>query len=168
VNIYLVGFMGTGKTSVAKILAGRLKMQFVEMDSEIEKREDKPITRIFSEEGEDYFRKAEKETTAEISKKDNLVVSCGGGVVLDEDNIEKLKKTGIVICLWAGPNTIYERVKEKKHRPLLNVENPKKRIEELLEARRPFYEKSDYSIDTSNLSLEEAANKIIKIIENRQ
>ena len=167
-NIYLVGFMGTGKTSVGKVLAKELNMRFVEMDEVIEQREKRPITEIFAKDGEEAFRKIEKGLVAEISKEDNLVVSCGGGVVLDNENIKNLKSSGIMICLWAEPEVIYERTKDQFHRPLLNVKDPKKRIKELFNYRRPFYEVSDYSIDTSNLSIREVVDKIIKVIKNKK
>ncbi len=167
-NIYLVGFMGTGKTSVAKVLAKRLSRKFIEMDEAIEKREKRPITEIFRINGEDYFRRVEKEIVEDISKKNNLAVSCGGGVVLDKDNIKNLKKSGIVICLWANPDVIYKRIRGQSHRPLLNVDHPGERIKELLDARKTFYDKADYKIDTSNLTIQEATGEIIKLIENKK
>lgn len=168
VNIYLVGFMGTGKTEIAKELAKRLSRKFVEMDEAIEKREKRSITEIFRINGEDYFRKVEKEIVEDISKRNNLAVSCGGGVVLNEDNIKNLKKSGIVICLWANPDVIYKRVKGQTHRPLLNVDHPRERIKELLDARKTFYDKSDYKIDTSILTIQEVAGKIVSLINKRQ
>ena len=160
--------MGTGKTSVAKVLAKRLSRKFIEMDEAIEEREKRTITEIFRINGEDYFRRVEKEIVENISKRNNLAVSCGGGVVLDEDNIKNLKKSGIVICLWANPDVIYKRVRGRTHRPLLNVDHPRERIKELLDARKTFYDKSDYKIDTSNLTIQEVAGKIIKLIENKK
>jgi len=165
-NIYLVGFMGTGKTSVGKILAKKLKKEFVEMDEEIEKREGKKIVDIFRLFGEPYFRKVEKEVLKEIASCFNLVVSCGGGVVVDEENLKILKETGVVICLKAKPSVIYERTKKTKERPLLNVPEPLKKIKELLAKRAPFYAKADYSVDTSTLAPEEVSEKVIEILKN--
>jgi len=165
-NIYLVGFMGTGKTTVGKILAKKLKKEFVEMDEEIEKREGKKIVDIFRLFGEPYFRKVEKEVLKEIASCFNLVVSCGGGVIVDEENLKILKKTGIIICLKATPSVIYERTKKTKERPLLNVSNPLKKIKELLARRAPFYAKADYFVDTSTLTPEEVSEEIIKILKN--
>ncbi|MCM8756435.1 MAG: shikimate kinase, partial [Candidatus Omnitrophica bacterium] len=141
-NIYLVGFMGTGKTTVGKLLSQRLKKQFIEMDEFIEQREKMSIPEIFSQRGEGYFRKVEKDTLKDIANKKDCVVSCGGGVVIDNENMEILKRTGLVICLCADSKTIYERTAKDKNRPLLNVDNPQKRIEELLKIREPFYRKS--------------------------
>ncbi|MCK5305859.1 MAG: shikimate kinase [Candidatus Omnitrophica bacterium] len=166
-NIYLVGFMGTGKTAAAKKVARKFSMAFVEMDEVIEKKENKTINEIFKEKGEAYFRKVEKGVVLEVSGGNNQVVSCGGGVVLDEENISRLKSSGIVICLNASPEVIYERVRRQTHRPLLRVENPEGRIRELLALRRPFYQKADFSINTSSLSIEEAAEKIVSLTKNK-
>jgi len=163
-NIFLVGFMGTGKTAVGRLLAKKLKRKFVEMDEEIEKREGKRIVDIFSQKGEVYFRKVEKDVLKEIASQDNLVVSCGGGVVVDEENLRILKETGVVICLQAHPLTIYERTKDTDERPLLNVSDPLEKIKELLSRRVPFYKKAHYFIDTDYLSIEEVAEKIIQIL----
>ncbi|MCM8774268.1 MAG: shikimate kinase [Candidatus Omnitrophica bacterium] len=163
-NIYLVGFMGTGKTIVGKLLSHRLKKQFIEMDEFIEQREKMSILKIFSQRGEGYFRKVEKEVLKEIANKNDCVVSCGGGVVIDNENMEILKRTGLVICLSADSETIYERTAKDKNRPLLNVDNPKKRIEELLKIREPFYRKSHIFIDTTNISPEEVVDKIVKVL----
>ena len=165
-NIYLVGFMGTGKTTVGKILAKKLNREFVEMDEEIEKREGKKIVDIFRLFGEPYFRKVEKEILKEIASCSNLVVSCGGGVIVDEENLKILKETGIVICLKAKPSIIYERTKKTKERPLLNVPDPLKKIKELLARRAPFYAKADYFVNTSTLTPEEVSEEIIKILKN--
>ena len=165
-NIYLVGFMGTGKTTVGKILAKKLKKEFVEMDEEIEKKEGRKIVDIFRLFGESYFRKVEKKVLKEIASCSNLVVSCGGGVVVDEENLKILKKTGIIICLKAIPSVIYERTKKTKERPLLNVPDPLKKIKELLAKRAPFYAKADYFVNTSTLTPEEVSEEIIKILKN--
>lgn len=162
-NIVLLGFMGTGKTTVAKELSRRLKKEYVEIDDLIEKDQKDTIENIFKNKGETYFRQVEKNITKKISQKEDLVISTGGGVVLDEENIKNLKKNGILICLEANPKVILERVKKETQRPLLKVKNPKQRIKELLEKRRPFYQKADFYIDTSNLSIQEVADKIVEI-----
>jgi shikimate kinase len=155
--------MGTGKSVVGRKVSQYLRMDFIEMDEVITKRENKPINQIFKEEGEEYFRDLEKDLIEELSQENNLVVSCGGGVVLDENNVKRLKESGVMICLWANPQAIYDRVKAQKHRPLLNVSNPKAEIEELLDYRRPFYEKADHHIDTSDLSIEEVVDEVLSI-----
>ena len=167
-NIVLVGFMGTGKTVLAKELAERTGMAYVSTDDLIEQREGRPIRDIFRDDGEAYFRKVEKEVIAEVSGKDGQVVDAGGGAVLDPVNMENLRKKGLIICLWASPRAIYERTRGHSHRPLLNVEDPEKRISELLEKRRPFYEKADFHIDTTALDIPGVIEKIEKIADGKE
>ncbi|MCD6229005.1 MAG: shikimate kinase [Candidatus Omnitrophica bacterium] len=165
-NVYIVGFMGTGKTTVGKLLAKRLNRKFIEMDEEIEKRENKKIVDIFSSYGESYFRKVEKEVLKEIAGRNNLVVSCGGGIVIDRENLQILKTTGIPICLEASVEVIYERTKNYTHRPLLNVADPKKKIEELLVYRAPFYQQISLRVDTSGLNPSQVVDKIMEILKD--
>lgn len=165
-NIVLVGFMGTGKTVVARRLAKELNMKYVSTDGLIEEKEKTPISEIFSEKGEGYFRKAEKNAVKEASSLENAVIDAGGGVVMDSENMENLKKEGTIICLWAEPEIILERTKKYTHRPLLNVGNPLAKIEELLAKRRPFYKKADYHIHTSKMPVEEIVHKIERIAKN--
>lgn len=159
-NIVIVGFMGTGKTAVAKKLAAKTGMKYVSMDRMIEEKEGRAISEIFSQSGEPHFRRIEKEIAKELSEKDNLVIDAGGGVVLDGDNISALKKNGKMICLTATPDAIYERVKRHTHRPLLDVPDPKKKIRELLDFRSPYYKKADVQIETSQKSIREVIEEI--------
>lgn len=152
--------MGTGKTAVGKKLASDLKMRFVEMDSIIEEREGKKINEIFSEKGEPYFRESERKLVKELSGMDKLVISTGGGVVLNPENIENFGRNGILVCLTAAPEEIYKRVKDEKHRPLLNIKNPLEKIKELLDYRKPFYNKIDIQIDTGGRTVEDVAGEI--------
>lgn len=117
-NIALIGFMGSGKTTVGELLAKKLQMQFVETDEEIVKREGKSIPDIFSEKGEPYFRDIEKKVIAEVSANDNQIISCGGGVVLNKENIIELKKNSVVILLDVSLDVAWERVQENTNRPL--------------------------------------------------
>lgn len=165
-NVYIVGFMGTGKTAVGKILADKLSKEFVEMDQLIERQENKKIKDIFAENGQDHFRKLENKLLKKISSQSDLVVSCGGGVVCNQDNLDILQNTGYVFSLSASPNSIFERIKGSNHRPLLNVADPLERIKELLEARKPFYKKAGIKIDTDNLSVQDVAEYILKLLEN--
>ncbi|MCX5709171.1 MAG: shikimate kinase, partial [Candidatus Omnitrophica bacterium] len=151
-NIYLVGFMGTGKTSVGKELAKKTKRHFVDLDELIELREKRSIADIFSKSGEPYFRKTESKALKEVSCEKNFVVGCGGGIVLDKNNIKVMKKTGLVVCLKATPQVILKRVCGCAHRPLLNVADQKKRITHLLKLRAPYYAKANKVIDTSKIS----------------
>jgi len=160
-NVYIVGFMGTGKSTVGRIVSNRLKRQFVETDDVIEKKEAMKITDIFSKRGEKYFRNIEKKVLRDISTRDNLIVSCGGGLMIDEANVSLMKETGVIVCLLADYKTIYYRVKKDKTRPLLNVPHPIKKIKELLKVRAPFYEKADIFIDTTNISPGNVATRII-------
>jgi len=163
-NIYLVGFMGTGKTAIGRELAKKLNKDFFDLDEIIEEREKRKITEIFSQDGETYFRKIERETLLEFSQEKGKIIGCGGGVVLDSQNIQKMKETGIIICFTASPEIILERTKRYRHRPLLNVEDPLKKIKELLDFRRPYYKRGDYTIDTSNLNISEVVDKILELI----
>ncbi len=167
-NIYLVGFMGTGKTTVGKILAKRLNKEFLEMDEVIEQKSGKKITEIFKLHGEAHFRKLEKELLRNIANKENLVVSCGGGIVCDKENLAILKKTGIIFSLTASKERIYERTEKCKDRPLLNVSDPLKKIEELLALRTPCYKQAHYLIDTDKTGPEAVAEKIIGILNGKK
>lgn len=165
-NIYLVGFMGTGKTATAKLLAKTLNRKFLDLDDLIIAQEKKPIAKIFEEKGEVYFRKVEKEVVKEISAQKNLIVACGGGVVIDKDNLESLKNSGMVICLTSTPEIILERTREFNHRPLLNVDNPIEKIKELLIKRESFYNQAHYILDTTKLTPAQTKDEILKLIKN--
>lgn len=163
-NIYLVGFMGTGKTSVGRQLAKDKGWNFIDLDELIELKEQRRIVDIFAKEGEPYFRKIEKKFLKQVSTQKKFVVACGGGIVLDKDNIKLMKKTGILICLCANCEEILKRVSSSNHRPILNVAKPRERIELLLKMRAPYYMQADKTIDTSRLSVKQVAAKISKII----
>lgn len=165
-NIILVGFMGTGKTTVGKKLAEKLNMDFLDLDDVIEQREKMSIPDIFQKKGEQYFRDVEKKNIKEIQYIKNTVVSCGGGAVMFDENWISFKKSGIVVCLTANEDIIYERIKTQTHRPLLNCENPKSRIHDLLEKRKVFYAKADYTVDTSTLSIESVVCQVVRYIKD--
>jgi shikimate kinase len=167
-NIYLVGFMGTGKTAVGKELAKEKKWQFLDLDDLIELREKRTISSIFAQDGEPYFRRVEKKVLQEVGKEKKFVVACGGGIVLDKDNIKIMKKTGIIICLSASPQVILERTAAYYHRPLLNVSNPKKQVELLLKLRAPYYAQAHKTIDTSKISIKEVVEKILKLVQKKK
>lgn len=162
-NIYLVGFMATGKTSVGKELAAKKKMCFLDLDELIELEERRIISDIFAKDGEPAFRRIEKRTLKEVAKEKNFVVACGGGIVIDPENIKIMQENGVIVCLTAKPEIILERTAGTSHRPLLRVSNPKEQIEHLLKLRAPFYARADYTIDTSKLSVELVAQKIIGV-----
>lgn len=164
-NIYLVGFMGTGKTVVGKALSRRLNVEFLDLDELIEKKENRLIKDIFSQSGEPYFRKIEKEAVKCVSTRKDLIVACGGGVVLDSENTQILRDSGTIFCLAASVDTILVRIKKNDLRPLLNVENPREKIEGLLKERAPFYSRANYTIDTSNLSVEDVTTVILDYLK---
>ena len=155
--------MGTGKTSVGRLLAKKKKFNFVDLDELIEFRERRRIVDIFAKDGEPYFRKVEKKALKEAAAQKKFVVACGGGVVLDKENIKVMKKSGILICLAAAPKEILKRVSANTQRPLLNVKDPAGRIEVLLKMRAPYYMQADKTIDTTGLSIEQVVEKISRI-----
>jgi len=165
-NIVLTGFMGTGKSIVAKKLAQELGMRYIDTDKIIEDKEGRKIRKIFEERGENYFREIETKIIKEVSSLDNYVIATGGGVVLKEENIKALRKKGFIIYLSANPEVILKRTNKNEERPLLlNCKDPYKRIEEMLNFRKPYYEKADFKIDTSNLNPPEVVEKIIKFLQ---
>lgn len=158
--------MGTGKTAVGKHLAQLLGWNFIDTDILIEKLEGKSITRIFRENGEPYFRDLETKVIDILSDYHYFVVGCGGGMVLKPANAEKLKKIGPLVLLSARPEVILERIKEEKNRPLLQVDNPFQRINELLTLRNTTYhEVADTEVDTSDISVDEVGREILKKLE---
>lgn len=165
-NIYIVGFMGTGKTAAGKELARKKKWQFVDLDELIELRERRVISDIFAKEGEPYFRRVEKQVLKEVAKEKKFVVACGGGIVIDKDNVKVMKETGIMICLTATAEAILKRTCGYAHRPLLNVKDPKKQIGHLLKLRAPYYAQADKTIDTSKMSVEQVVQNIIKVTKS--
>lgn len=162
-NIVLVGFMGTGKSVVGRKLAAKLNRDFVELDNMIESKEKMPIKDIFEKKGEPYFRTVEKEVVKEAGSGKGVVISAGGGAIVNEENLNNLKKNGIIICLTASPDVILKRTAGLKTRPLLNVPDPEKQIEKLLETRRTCYEKADFSVETDYLSVEQVVEKILEL-----
>jgi len=164
-NIVLVGFMGTGKTEVGKILSKKLGYALIDADTEIEKRQNMAITEIFRQQGEPAFRDIEADVIKQLSGMKKNVISTGGGAVLRQENIDNLRANGVIVCLSATPETILQRTSVNNDRPLLQTENPLQKIKELLEYRRPYYEKADIMIDTENKSPLEVAEEIIKAVD---
>jgi shikimate kinase len=162
-SVALIGFMGVGKSAVGKILAEKLGKKLVEVDAAIVKKSGKSINQIFSG-GEISFRELEIKVVKELSKGRNQVISCGGGVVLNTINIDRLKKDSIIVWLTASPGVILKRTKaDNISRPLLRADSKISDIRELLRFRKPYYERSaDIKIDTSKLTVETVANQILK------
>jgi len=164
-NIILTGFMATGKSSIGKQLANILGKRYIDVDEIIEKREGRSISQIFAREGEEYFRRVESQVIKEFSGVDGYVISTGGGAVLRKENVQQLRKRGVLICLKAKPEVILERTRDNMERPLLQGAGDKReKIKKLLKKRAPFYSQADIMIDTSSLSVSEAVGKIVKIL----
>ena len=168
-NIALIGFMGTGKTVIGARLAERLDKKFMEMDELIVQKAGKSIPDIFAEDGEIRFREYEIQICKEVSQKRDVVIACGGGVVLNKINIDYLKQSSIIICLYTSSEIILQRISKdgKETRPLLNKPDPLAEIHRLLEFRAPFYNAAtEYQIDTSNLNVDEVMEKICEIYDS--
>jgi len=160
--IFLIGFMGAGKTTVGKILARKIGVGFVDLDEVIERECGISISEIFARFGEDYFRDLETKSLGSVDADKVMVIATGGGVVLREENWSIMRQRGITVYLRASPEVLYMRVRDSCFRPLLNVKNPKERLFELLSQRASLYERADLIIDTDSISPYEVAEKIIQ------
>ena len=157
--------MGTGKTAVGRELSRILDMKLIDADTEIEKSEKITINEIFKQFGEPRFREIETDMIRKLSESKNTIISTGGGAVLKQENMDILRKNGVIVCLTASPETIFERTSTNNDRPLLQVENPLKKINELLNFRKPFYEKADVMIDTEGKPPLRIAEEIIEKVK---
>jgi shikimate kinase len=162
-NIALIGFMGVGKTAVGEALAKKLNRKFAELDLLIEQKAGKSIPEIFQQDGEIAFRELEIEVTKEVAKGKNLIIACGGGVVLNKINIDRLREESRIVYLTASPRVILKRIlNDGEGRPLLSTTNKAKEIQEILKFRKPFYERAaDITINTSKLDINAVVEQII-------
>ncbi len=167
-NIILIGFSFTGKSTVGKLVASRLGWDFIDLDQEIIKKTGRSIPAIFAGEGEKAFRAYESQVLKEILKKERQVLATGGGIVICEANRKLMRRSGLVVCLEARPETIYQRLLKDQRasaspeeRPLLSDEDPLARITALKEQRRPFYEAAAVTIRTDDLNVEQVGSAII-------
>ncbi|MDD4875679.1 MAG: shikimate kinase [Dehalococcoidales bacterium] len=169
-NIALIGFMGTGKTTVGKVLARKLGMNFIELDSLIEQKAGKSIPDIFIQDGEIVFREYEIEVIKEIFSSKNQVIACGGGVVLNKINIDRLRQHSKIVCLTASVAVILKRVSgDGGARPLLDADDKTLEIQNLLNFRKPFYDRAaDITITTSKMKINNVAEKIISKLKNNE
>ena len=159
-NLALIGFMGTGKTSVGRLVAETLGFEFLDTDELIQSRTGRTIADIFAREGEPAFRELERQVVQELSTREKTVISTGGGLPTNVENLAALKSFALVVCLWASPEKIWERVRHQSHRPLLLDADPQQKIRDLLAARAPFYREADVLINTDQRSAREVAQQI--------
>ena len=165
-NVFLIGFMGSGKSTVAAMLQNEYGMRLVEMDQVLAEQEQMSISAIFEKHGEMYFRDQETQLLNRIQKEDNQVVSCGGGVILREKNVEIMKQSGVVVFLSALPETILERVKDNEDRPLLKGKKDVESISKMLNERLPKYEKAaDITIQTDGKEVKEICLTILEKVK---
>jgi shikimate kinase len=161
VNLALIGFMGTGKSSVGRLVADQLHFEFLDTDELIEKRASKSITAIFAQDGEPAFRELERQLVVELAARTRTVIATGGGLPVNPTNLGSLKQHALVICLWASPEKVFERVRNQTHRPLLHEPDPRAKIRALLAAREPFYRQADVLLNSEFRSIREVAQQVI-------
>jgi shikimate kinase/3-dehydroquinate synthase len=168
-NLIITGFSGSGKSLVAREVARGLNWDFLDTDDEIVKQTGKPIAEIFRQDGETRFRELERETIRKACQQRQTVIAIGGGAIVDPQNYELLAKTGLIVCLEAKPETIYERLfrevassPEAEVRPLLANDNPLERIRQLKASRQPYYANVDWTVHTDNLNISQVAEEVIR------
>lgn len=159
-NIYLVGLMGTGKSTVGKILAEKLGMDFVDSDEAIEKKAAMSVSEIFARHGEGFFRNLEKEFIQTGHAQQNQVVACGGGLCVPPGMMEAIKEKGWVVCLWAEPETLLLRTGKNQDRPLLQTAKPLEVLQKLHQQRAARYREADQTVETDQLSPQEIADQV--------
>ena len=166
-NLVLVGFMGTGKSAVGRRAARALGRELVDMDAVIEAREGRPIPEIFRDSGEPHFRALERALVGELAARRNLVISCGGGIVLNPDNVADFARTGVVVCLTASPEVILRRVAHDTNRPLLQAPDREARVRELLAKRQPLYDAIPDRVDSSGMTPGQAVGAVLDLFRAR-
>lgn len=153
--------MGTGKSSVGRMAADVLHFTFLDTDHVIEARAGKSISDIFAQDGEAAFREWERRIVEELTRRAKTVIATGGGLPTNRDNLASLKSHALVVCLWASPETIWERVRDHEHRPLLNEPDPLAKVRGLLAAREPHYRQADVLVNTEMRSVREVAQHVV-------
>lgn len=168
-NIYLIGMMGSGKTETGRILADLLNCAFVDLDGEIQAKEGRSISEIFTASGEPYFRDVESSVLEHFSKKGGQVIATGGGIVLREANVRRMKETGKVVLLKTSAESLWQRVRYSKDRPLLNKPDPFGTLQQILRDREAFYENAcHFSAPTDGKISEDVASGIQKMLRPKK
>ena len=162
-NLYLVGFMGTGKSTVGRQLARQLAFKFFDSDHEIERLQGQPVSQIFAAQGEASFRALEREFIEHGHPAKQCIVSCGGGLVVPPGMLELLRRRGVVICMHAPIETILQRTMHTTHRPLLQVDNPEQRLRELYAQREELYRRTGTMVLTDKRPLREIAAHVLRV-----
>ncbi len=166
-NLFLVGPMGSGKTTIGRQLARRLKKTFIDSDHEIEDHTGASISLIFDIEGEEGFRSREKDIIDELTQQKNIILSTGGGVILAEENRQHLKNRGTVIYLHAPLKKLFYRTSRDKNRPLLQIENPREKLRQIVEERDPLYRQTaDLIVETENRTVHQVVSCIIRQVKD--
>ena len=160
-NVALIGFMGVGKSSVGRLVAAQLHFEFVDTDELIEQRAAKSIPAIFAQQGEPAFRQMERSLLQEMENWRRTVVATGGGMTGSDENLASLRRHALIVCLWASPETIWQRVRHQSHRPLLLDPDPLNRIRALLAVRTPFYKQADVLVNSEMRSVKEVAQQVL-------
>jgi shikimate kinase len=164
-NIILTGFMGTGKSTIGQLVADCTARIFVDMDTIVETRQGRPISQIFAEEGEPYFRRIEADLCRELADQTGLVIATGGGALVSAGNRQVMEKSGLVVCLDCEPEVLWQRIGQSQDRPMLAEPDEGRfaRLAALLEKRTPAYARIEHHLDVTHLTPEEAANKICEL-----
>ncbi len=162
-NLYLVGFMGTGKSTVGRLVARQMDFEFIDSDHEIERKEGKPVSQIFADLGEAAFRAMEREFVEHGHPAQRCVVSCGGGLVVAPGMLDLLRRRGVIICLHAPIETILQRTMHATHRPLLAVDNPEQRLRELYAQREEIYRRTGTMVLTDKRPMREIAAHVLRV-----
>jgi shikimate kinase len=161
VNIALIGFMGVGKSTVGRLVARQLKFDYLDTDEIIQSNTRRTVAEIFREEGEPAFRALEQQVVAGLAGCERTVICAGGGVPVNAKNLASLRIHALIVCLWASPEKIWERVRHQSHRPLLHGDDPQKKIRDLLAVRHPFYRQADVLVNTDTRSVREVAQQVV-------
>ncbi|MBU6400546.1 MAG: shikimate kinase [Verrucomicrobia bacterium] len=160
INLALIGFMGTGKSAVGRLVAKQLRFDFLDTDACIEAQTGLRIAELFARAGEAAFREHERRLVDDLGRMTRTVIATGGGLAANEQNLASLKQHALVVCLWASPETIWDRVADQSHRPLLRDPDPLAKIRLLLAQREPFYRQADVLVNTDRRSIKEVAHQI--------